>query len=261
VVLLIGVADPVIVAKVAERISVVLHQPVEYGTRLLPVGATLGVAIAPDDVAEPEMILRVADEALVRAKKDCRGSVGRANRDDAAYLRRGAVIIRAFDEDASANEPMLGATVHFQPIVALGRAPACEPKVVAVEALARWSHPAVGEVSPADLFPIIGPERAARLGQAIREQALASFATLRNAGLGDARLALNLSAAEVSRMDIVLRVTEQLERAGLSLRYVELEITEEVLLDRVSNRTLDQLAALRGRGALNRPGFPGGDFV
>jgi EAL domain-containing protein (putative c-di-GMP-specific phosphodiesterase class I) len=83
----------------------------------------------------------------------------------------------------------------------------------------------------------------------VREQALASFAALQTSGLADARVALNLSVAEVSRADIVPQIKEQLERAGLSPRHVELEITEEVLLDRVSNHTLDQLAGLRKQGA------------
>jgi diguanylate cyclase (GGDEF)-like protein len=249
VVLLIGIADREVVAGIVERISATLHEPVAYGSRLLRLGATLGVAIAPDDVLEAEMVLRIADEALLRAKKDRRGSVGHANREDAAQVRRTVAIVRAFDSDSQDSDSLQGVTVHLQPILALGRTPASASKVVAVEALARWGHPEVGEVSPADLFPIIGPERALRLGRAVRELALAAFATLLDAGLGNFRLALNLSAAEVSRLDIALQVTEQIERAGLSLRHVELEITEEVLLERVSNRTLDQLAALRGRGA------------
>jgi EAL domain-containing protein (putative c-di-GMP-specific phosphodiesterase class I) len=53
----------------------------------------------------------------------------------------------------------------------------------------------------------------------------------------------------VCRADIALHIAEQVERAGLSLLDIDIEITEEVLLDRISDRTLDQLGALRGRGA------------
>ena len=89
VALLGGVTNRDAVATVAERIRASLNQPVPYGARSLRLGATLGVAMVPDDVAEPEMALRIADEALLRAKKDCRGSVGLGRRDDAAHLRWG----------------------------------------------------------------------------------------------------------------------------------------------------------------------------
>ena len=249
-VFLIDFMNREMVTKIAQRISTVLHRPVQYENRMLRLGATLGVAIVPDDILDSEMVMRVADEALIRAKQNGRGSIACARPEDSAQLIRAAAIIRAFDEDMEVSNFEGRAIVHLQPIVAFGPMPGAAAGVVALEALARWSHPAVGAISPGDLFAVIGAERAAELGWAIREQALAAFAALRQHGLNNARLALNLSASEACRSDIALHIVEQIERSGLSLRHVELEITEEVLLDRVSERTLDQLAALRGRGAL-----------
>ncbi|MCR0984278.1 EAL domain-containing protein [Roseomonas pecuniae] len=254
VVLLSGVEDRAAADGIVQRISAALHQPVPYGERVLRLGATLGVALAPADAQEAEMLVRVADEALVRAKREGRGSIGRASPEDAAKLLRAASILRSFDADACGEGGLSGATARLQPILALGQGKAPDGAVLAVEALARWGHPEVGEIPPGELFPVIGPERGALLGRAVRAQALAAFAGLqaqRQAGarLAEARLALNLSASEVARADIALELAAQVEGAGLSLRAVEIEITEEVLLERVSNRTLDGLAALRGRGA------------
>ncbi len=249
VVLLLDVSDRCVASEVAQRISTTLPRLVPYGTRLLRLGATLGVAVVPGDADEPEIVMRIADEALLRAKREGRGSVGCATPEDAARLRREAAIVRAFDADTAEDDAIRGATVYFQPIVTLDYTSSSGAEVIAVEALARWTHAEVGEVPPGELFPVIGPDRAARLGRTVREQALAAFASLQAEGLAGARVALNLSAGEVARMDIALHIAEQVERAGLSLRAVEIEITEEVLLDRVSDRTLDQLAALRGRGA------------
>jgi EAL domain-containing protein (putative c-di-GMP-specific phosphodiesterase class I) len=193
--------------------------------------------------------MRIADEALVRAKRDRRGSVACASPDDATQLLRTAAIVRAFDSDAAATLPLQGTNAYFQPILALGCTPRDACALIAFEALARWSHPSIGVTPPGELFAAIGPERAAELGQVVREQALATLVSLRRNGLADVRLALNLSASEVCRADIAHHIAEQVERAGLSLRDIDVEITEEVLLDRVSDRTLDQLAALRGRGA------------
>ncbi|WP_338661993.1 EAL domain-containing protein [Pararoseomonas sp. SCSIO 73927] len=271
VVLLSGVEDDATADAVVQRISTALHRPVPYGERMLRLGATLGIALAPAHADDAEMLVRVADEALVRAKRDARGSIGRASPEDAAQLMRAAAVLRAFDADAAAGLP--GATAQLQPILGLGRGRfgterlgperlnpdrmgegGADGAVLAVEALARWSHPEVGDVPPGELFPIIGPARGALLGRAVRGQALAAFAALQGpllaAGrLAETRLALNLSASEVARADIAVELAGQVERAGLSLRAVEIEITEEVLLDRVSDRTLDGLAALRGRGA------------
>lgn len=249
VVLLSGVRDREVVIGIAQRISALLHRPVEYRGKRLRLGATLGVAIVPDDVSGPETAMRVADEALVRAKRDRRGSVACASRDDTTQLLSATAIVRAFDADAAATKPLQGAIAHFQPILALGPTAKGASALVALEVLARWHHPAVGEISPGELFTVIGPERAAELGQVVRHQALTTFVSLRQNGLADVRLALNLSPSEVFRADIADHIAEQVERAGLSLRDIDVEITEEVLLDRVSDRTLDQLAALRGRGA------------
>ena len=247
------------VCEIASRASAALHRPVPFGSRLLRLGATLGVALAPEDVpadAAPEeragIVLRIADEALIRAKQGGRGSIGHARREDAAQLLRIALMLRAFDAGApvaGTGQPVPGASVQLQPIVTLGTPHA----LVALEALARWTHPEVGAVPPGEMLAVIGPERTARFGHAVRDLALAAFATLRAgpaaAALAGTRLALNLSAAEVSRAGIALQLVTQVERAGLSLRDIEIEITEEVLLERVSDSTLDQLAALRGRGA------------
>ena len=248
VTLLTGVTDQDVVAAVTERISNSLNHPVQFGPGQLQLSATLGVAIVPEDVAGHEMALRVADEALLRAKKRRRGSIGRASQEDTRDLLRAAAIVRAFDADAAGDDPFKGAMVHLQPIVTLSNASGI-PAVVGVEALARWCHPDVGDVPPDELFPAIGLNRSSHLGEGIRRQALVAFAGLKTMGLASTYVSLNLSAAEVYRADIALHITEQVERAGLSLQSLQVEITEEVLLDRVSNRTLDQLAALRGRGA------------
>ncbi|NGM23307.1 EAL domain-containing protein [Roseomonas stagni] len=244
-VLLMGLADRAAATEAVRRLSAVLHKPVAHAGMSLRLGATIGAAMAPADADGAEAALRLADEAMVQAKRLGRGGIGWACRADAERVHRVTAIIRAFDADLGGATVLSGATVHLQPILRLDGTQA----TVAVEALARWADPELGAVPPAQLFPAIGPARAARLGEVVRDQALAAMAVLRGSGLTGARLAINLSAAEVARADIVEHIVAQVERGGLGLDAIEVEITEEVLLDRVSNRTLDQLAALRGRGA------------
>jgi diguanylate cyclase (GGDEF)-like protein len=248
-VLLLDLADQSMAAEIAQRISDALHRPVMHDGKLIRLGATLGVAVTPGDAQEPETAMRVADAAMVRAKGECRGTVGRASPGDPERLVRAAAIVRAFDGVDMDHDAMPSVMVHFQPIVSLRHDSSAVSSIIAVEALARWSHPDLGEVPPSELVQMIGLHRTSGLWRMVREQAFTAFANLIQGGLVDVRLALNLSASEVSMADIALQLVDHAERVGLSLAAVELEITEDVLLDRVSDRTLDQLAALRGRGA------------
>ncbi len=244
-VLLIGIVDPAVAYAIAQRISENLHVPVDFRGRRHRTGATLGLALFPHDVDEGGKAFRLADEALIRAKRERRGSIGLAVGEDAAKLSAGVAIVRAFESSVQGPESIQGASVALQPIVSL----ATDGTLLAVEALTRWQHASVGTVHTGDLFPMIGPERAIWLGQVVRAQALAAFHALRRDGLEGVRLALNLSASEVMREGAAADLAEQVARAGLSLHDIELEMTEEVLLDRVSGRTLDEFASLHGRGA------------
>ena len=219
VVLLPGLSDVAAATAIAQRISAVLHVPVPFGDATYRLGATLGVAFFPEDVDQAEKLLRVADQAMVRAKRDKRGTIGFAGREDAIKLSISTDILRAFEADILPSGQIAHATAALQPIVSLADDPSM-PRLLAIEALARWDHPDRGSVPPAELFPLIGPDRALLLSQTVREQALIAFHAAR-ASLGNARLALNLSASEVMRPDTPGLLAEQVERAGLSLHDIE----------------------------------------
>jgi EAL domain-containing protein (putative c-di-GMP-specific phosphodiesterase class I) len=121
--------------------------------------------------------------------------------------------------------------------------------VVAFEVLTRWSTPGIGQVPPDELFAVIGPERASLVSHYVRGQALHAFANLRQQVGPGVRLALNLSMGEVLQPDMAARIENQVLAAGLTLSAIEIEITEEILLDRVGDTALQQLLYLRANGA------------
>jgi EAL domain-containing protein (putative c-di-GMP-specific phosphodiesterase class I) len=194
------------------------------------------------------MLLRAADAALRRGKRDGRGGIGRASAEATEGLARERAILRAFDAAGGGRLP--GLTAHLQPIVSLERGAAGGRGVLGFEALARWHHPELGALSPAEFVPLAQRTgRAAWLDRQVRRKGFAVLARLRGAGLPGARLSVNLSMAEMLGGGVTVALEEELREAGLSLDAVTVEITEEVLLDRVSPALLDGLAALRGRGA------------
>lgn len=80
-VLLVGITDPAVAYVIAQRISDSLHLPVDFDGKWHRAGATLGMALYPGDTSNGDKALQLADRALIRAKRDRRGSIGLAGRE------------------------------------------------------------------------------------------------------------------------------------------------------------------------------------
>lgn len=235
---------------IAEHIRHALNQPVEFGERRLPMSATLGVALAPKGATDAAAVMRLADEALLQAKLRERGSIGLAHSQDGERIERARQIRQSIDAlDPSGTSATDGLSVAFQPILqqdGSGTAVA----VAGVEALARWTHPSLGVLSPGEFLPVaVQSGRMPALGHALMVRCLRDYAGLRAMGLDPGRLSLNLSPAELATAGFVEDFEQQVVLAGLDLSDLSLEITEEVLLERVHPQTLKQLLALHDRGA------------
>lgn len=245
VVFLLGIRREEELRPIVERIRTALHEPVPLEGRLLPLGATLGVAICPEDAGDPELLLRLADEALVRAKRERRGSIGRARREDALAIEV-ARDLRELLARSAPDRPPEGLEALFQPVVGLRDGAAA---LLGFEALARWTHPRLGPIAPNLLFGAAADrDSVVRLGRLVRRVAFVTFATLRDRLPAGVRVGVNLAPAEVFADGLEETILADLEAAGLPPDQLCLEITEEVLLDRVSDRRLAGLADLRERG-------------
>lgn len=233
-----GVREEAQIQAVAERVRRALHEPVPHGERRLRLGATLGLAIAPADAHTGEALLRAADAALVRAKREGRGRVGRAAPEDSARFQRESAIAGAL----SLSPVLAGLEVHFQPMLDLDTG-----QVAGLEALARWSHPELGPVRAPELFAVaqrIG--RASGLGRQVLDLALAGFASLPQGACG--RLSLNLCPAELLAEDLVEGFAQRLSCAGFGFDALVIEVQEECLSERIAHRSLPALVALRMAG-------------
>ncbi|WP_176522821.1 putative bifunctional diguanylate cyclase/phosphodiesterase [Blastococcus aggregatus] len=203
-------------------------------TTTVPLTAVAGVGALTPDV-DPGETLRRADLALRSARRSGAGSVHRY--DDALRAeqdRRG--VLRA-DLDGALERGEL--RLVFQPVV-----DAVLQRTVSIEALLRWRHPVLGEVSPMEFVPLA--EESALIvgiGRWVLLEACRTAASLDDAELA---VAVNVSAHQVRSGDLVPDVLAALEDSGLSPARLLVEITESVLLD--DAHVVEDLGVLRRIG-------------
>ena len=231
-VLLYG-ADTHKATTVAQRISSLLTEPIDVNTASLHVGASIGVALAPDHALSAAELIHCADTAMYRAKNE-RGSfeVYEVALDDEAD--RFALI-----EDLRVAMANGSLALHYQPEIDLRTG-----QVVTVEALLRWRHPTLGLIPPEHLLALAQESGLIHsLATWVFEQAMADCAQWWHAG-NRAAVAVNLLATDLLDSSLPQRVGEILTRTGLPTGALVLEITEGMVMAHLtrSKRVIESLA-------------------
>jgi diguanylate cyclase (GGDEF)-like protein len=239
IVLLPEIARPDDPAKVARRILDSFKDAFDVGGAEVFVSTSIGISIYPQDGEDPEALLKNADVALYHAK-----DAGRNNfqffsptQNDAAFRRLS--LESSLRKAIERNELV----VHYQPQV-LAR----EGRLIGVEALVRWNHPDMGLVYPDQFVPLAEETGLIQeIDEWVLRTACAQSAKWAAAGLPKINMAVNLSAHEFRRTDLVDRIGSIVVRERLEPAQIELEITESVLMEQAS-RTMDILIGLKARG-------------
>ena len=212
-------ADAFKATTVALRITTLLEQPIDVNTASLHVGASIGVALAPEHAQNATDLLRCADIAMYRAKTE-RGSfdIYDAALDDEAD--RFALI-----EDLRLAMAQGSLALHYQPEINLQTG-----EVVTVEALLRWPHPTLGLIPPEHLLALAEESGLVHsLAAWVFEQAIADCAQWWNDG-HQVAVAVNLLATDLLDSSLPRRVGELLTLAGLPSEALVLEITEGMVM-------------------------------
>jgi EAL domain-containing protein (putative c-di-GMP-specific phosphodiesterase class I) len=214
-----------------------LEQPMALDGLDIEVTGSLGVALAPAHADEPAALLKRADMAMYDAKTSTRG-------------------LRLYEPELETNTPRRltlvselraalqngGIEVHVQPKARLSSG-----DVVSVEALVRWDHPELGDVSPVEFIPLA--ERTGLIGKLtslVLDTTLAACAGWRAAG-HDLGVAVNLSTWSLHDADLVEEVARLLRRHGVAADRLTLEVTEgSVMAD--PSRSVALLHQLRDLG-------------
>jgi diguanylate cyclase (GGDEF)-like protein len=221
-------------AALAARIVEALGVPFDLGDHNVIIGASVGIAIAPDDGDNADQLLKNADMALYRAKGDGRARFHffESEMDVKAQARR--VLELDLRNAITAGE----FEVFYQPIVNLA-----ENRITGFEALLRWNHPTRGRVAPNDFIPLAEETGLiGQIGEWVIRQACAEARTWPS-GL---RVAVNVSPVQFRNKGLVAAVISALAASRLPADLLELEITETVLMNNneVTLTALHQLRAL-----------------
>jgi diguanylate cyclase (GGDEF)-like protein/PAS domain S-box-containing protein len=205
---------------IARSIITVMAEPFTVAGTTLHIGATIGIAMAPQDGVDANHLLRYADLALYCAKSEKRGTVRRFEPEmDAAAQEKART-----ENDLRRAVRQGELVIHYQPLIDL---PSGE--IVGYEALLRWNHPERGMLYP-DSFIGLAEEIGMIdvIGQYVLQAACREAATW-PAGI---KLAVNASPLQFRGGNLLNIVLQALAMSGLDPARLEIEITEAVLMDR-----------------------------
>ncbi|MEO9230883.1 MAG: EAL domain-containing protein [Devosia sp.] len=203
---------------VANRILKALESPIKVGSTYHRVGVGIGVALIPDDGVDADDILRKADIALYRAKAGKQS----ATRFFEEEMDRNSRDREALERDLAAAIDVGAVHPWYQPIVDLKT-----QQVIAFEALARWTHPTLGDIPPERFIPVAED---CGLIQQLSDYMLRSACTTALTWPDHVTLSFNISPAQLKERTLGLRILGILGETGLSPKRLEIEITESAIV-------------------------------
>ena len=231
--------------EVARRVLAAVDAPVLIDGLELRAGVSIGVAV-DDGQRSGQELLRDADIALYEAKSDGkqRWSVHRRTMTERAHAR-----LQLATDLARAVE-LEEIEVAYQPIVSLS-----DERIVGIESLARWEHPELGWVSPADFIPLAEETgQINRLGDIVLRSALGALRTWLDIEPElDLRLGVNVSGRQMRDPDLPVRVACWLQEFSIDPQRLVLELTESVMIDEADEaiEIMEQLRRLGVRFAVD----------
>lgn len=206
-------------AHLAHEIIHSLSQPYSIDGQRVIIGASIGVARAPEDGSSSEDIIRNADLALYAAKDGGRGRYHFFSND----LHSAAEERSALEEDLRDAIANGGLELHYQPVVE-----ANNDTITGFEALIRWNHPTKGWLSPAKFVPIAEDTGLVNtIGEWAIRMACDDMAQWPN----NIRCAVNVSPIQFTNPQLPAIIANALARSGVHPSRLELEITESVFLN------------------------------
>jgi len=226
-------------AKIARRISSRLGQPFTVGTQEIFVTASIGISLFPGDGGNEDDLLKTAHIAMQHAKEAGRNTYHyfspNMNVTSFARLAMENSLYKAIERSEF--------VLHYQPLIDIPRW-----EIIGVEALIRWNHPDLGMISPTDFIPLAEESGLIKsIGEWALQTACAHHKAWLERGLPPIRIGVNLSSLQFRDQDLIATIENALQMGGLAPQYLELELTEGVIMRDVET-TIGILQYLKNLG-------------
>lgn len=225
-------------AVIAQRIIESLVTPFDLGGHECTIGASIGISQFPTDGDDYETLIKNADIAMYKAKE-----IGRNN----YQFYNSAMNIAAFEHLVLENKMRKAVEheeflLHYQPQIDLA-----SNQIVGVEAFIRWKDPDTGKLLFSSQFIPLAEETGLimPIGVWALHEACLQNKSWQEAGFSPIKMSVNMSGRQLKQPKIVKIISDELEKIGLDPKYLELELTESILLQtEVTSLVLNEFAKL-----------------
>jgi diguanylate cyclase (GGDEF)-like protein/PAS domain S-box-containing protein len=238
VIVMPDVSDAADIARGAQKLLDAVTSAYSIDGHELVTTPSIGISVYPSDGHDVETLLRNADAAMYHAKESGRNNYQFFTQDMNTRALERLSLERSLRRAVERGELRL----HYQPQyeVTSGR-------VVGVEALVRWQHPDFGLLPPGRFIGFAEDTKfICELGDWVLREACRQARSWQMLGLPPVRVAVNISAVQFADPGFPMSVFDALRATGLEARYLELEVTESVIMDNVERTAglLEQLKTL-----------------
>jgi len=224
---------------VANSLLECMTKPFHVEGHEITIGASIGISIYDDAGTDGADLLRKADSAMYAAK--------RSGRNRAAFFSEDLSLMAR--EQLTLENQLRGAIgrgeihVHYQP-----EFDPLSGSIVRFEALARWSHPQLGEITPNRFIPVAeGSGLIHALGSFVMEEACREAVKWQKPQAAPVQVAVNVSPIQFNSESIVSEIARVLERTGLNPHLLQVELTESVMMGSFQ-QSLEKMQSLRSLG-------------
>jgi diguanylate cyclase (GGDEF)-like protein/PAS domain S-box-containing protein len=226
-------------APVLERVREAVLQSISVSGQEVQVSCSIGVAVYPNDGGDAGTLLMNADAAMYRAKELGKNNIQFYTREMNASIEEKLVLLEGLRSALDDGQFRL----VYQPKVDLRSG-----RVFGVEALVRWDHPEHGVIGPDRFIPLAEESgMIIALGDWVLRSACAQNRAWQRAGLAPLRISVNVSPRQFEDPQLVERVQRALADSGMAAEWLELEVTEGVIM-RDLQQAVAKMAAVRAMG-------------
>jgi diguanylate cyclase (GGDEF)-like protein len=227
--------------KIAQKCVDTLSDVIRINQNEIYISGSIGISSCPDDAVDVHALLKFADTAMYYAKNAGKNTYRVFHRGMQGEAQKRFAMNGNLRKALERQEFVL----QYQPQINL-----LTNRISGVEALIRWAHPDLGMISPLEFIPVAEETGLIiPIGQWVLHTACKQLKAWHDQGFRELRMAVNLSARQLTEDQFVPMVLEIVRSTGIAPEMLELELTESMLMD-AGEATIAKLDALRAIGVM-----------